>query len=187
MNRLSKKFITPVITPGCVIATLVTVFFISACSTLTTDIEVEVHTYPDVNYDAYRTYAWAGSTQIVYDPIGQWKQPTLDTEEEVKFIINRELRARGLNLVEHNSDLLVAFAAGIDTEVLELKEDPKLNKKLLNNIPKAALVIVLIDAKTGYPVWSGYAIGDLQQHQDIRDIRARIHYAVSEIFKPYNK
>ena len=187
MNRLSKKLITPVITPGCVIATLVTFLFISACSTLTTDIEVEVHTYPDVNYNAYKTYAWAGSTQIVYDPIGQWKQPTLDTEEEGKFIIKRELRALGLNLVEHNSDLLVAFAAGIDTKVLGLKENPKRNKKLLTNIPKAALVIVLIDANTGYPVWSGYATGDIQQQQTIDDIRTRIHYAVSEIFKPYNK
>ena len=187
MNLLSKKLITPVITSGCVIATLVTFLFISACTTLTSDIEVEVLTYPDVNYNSYRTYAWAGNTQIIYDPIGQWKQPTLDTEEEVKFIINRELRAQGLTLVESDADLLVAFVAGTDTTVLGLKENPKRNKKALTNIPKAALVIVLIDTKTGYPVWTGYAIGDIQQQQTIDDIRTRIHYAVSEIFKTYNK
>ncbi len=170
-----------------ILATFITISVTSSCATLTSDIEVESHANPDVNYDSYKTYAWAGSAQIVFDPVGQWEQPTLDMDEEVRFVINRELRNRSINQVDRNPDLFVAFAAGIDTTILELKEDPNSDKKVLTNVPKAALLIALIDADTGYAVWLGYAVGDVQQQQTIDNIRKRIDYAVSEIFKPYNK
>jgi hypothetical protein len=88
--------------------------------------------------------------------------------------------------VESSPDLLVAFAAGVDTTVMELKEDPATQNKILTNVPKAALVIALIDANTGYVVWLGYASAEVQEQQTIENIRARIDYAVSQIFKPYN-
>ncbi len=157
----------------------------SSCATLTDDIEVETHANPDVNYNSYKTYAWAGSAQIIFDPVGQWEQPTLDTDEEVKFVINRELRARGLHQVTNHPDLLVAFAAGIDTTILELKENPSNDKKIMANVPKAALLIALVDANTGYTVWVGYAVGEAQQQQTIESIRTRIDYAVKEIFDGY--
>jgi len=162
-----------------------TVLATTSCATLTDDIEVETHANPDVDYQAYKTYAWLGSAQIIFDPVGQWEQPTLDTDEEVKFVINRELRARGLHQVTNKPDLLVAFAAGIDTTTLELKENPDNTKKIVTNTPKAALLIALIDANTGYTVWLGYAIGDAQQQQSIESIRTRIDFAVKEIFSDY--
>ena len=169
------------------LALLAASIIVTSCATLTGDIEVETHANPDVNYNAYKTYAWAGSAQIVFDPIGQWEQPTLDMDEEVRFVINRELRARNINQVENQPDLFVAFAAGVDTTVLELKEDPDSEKQVLTNVPKAALVIALVDARTGYTVWLGYAEADVQPQQTIENIKTRIDYAVSEIFKPYNK
>ena len=179
MNTLPRIFF--------ILAAFITILVTSSCATLTSDIEVESHANPDVNYDSYKTYAWAGSAQIIFDPVGQWEQPTLDMDEEVKFVINRELRNYGIYPVEKNPDLLVAFAAGIDTTVLELKENPDSDKKVLTNVPKAALLIALIDANTGYVVWLGFAVGDVQQQQSVENIRARIAYAVSEIFKPYNQ
>ena len=157
----------------------------TSCATLTDDIEVETHANPDIDYQDYKTYAWLGSAQIIFDPVGQWEQPTLDTDEEVKFVVNRELRARGLHQVTNKPDLLVAFAAGVDTAQLELKENPNSTKKMMTNVPKAALLIALVDAKTGYTVWLGYAVGDAQQQQSIESIRTRIDYAVKEIFSDY--
>ena len=159
---------------------------VNACATLTSDIEIETHADPDINYNAYKSYAWAGSAQILFDPVGQWEQPTLDTDEEVRYVINRELRAHGLTQVDKAPDLLVAFAAGVDTSVLELKDDPESKNKIPTNVPKAALVIALIDANTGYAVWLGYAVGDAQQQQSTENIKARINYAVSKIFDDYN-
>ena len=179
MNTPSKFFFSLVF--------LAAAFVTTSCTTLTGDIEIETHANPEVDYNTYKTYAWAGSAQIVFDPIGQWEQPTLDMDEEVRFVINRELRARNINQVEVQPDLLVAFAAGIDTTTLELKDDPSSDEKVLTNIPKAALVIALTDANTGYTVWLGYAEADVQPQQTIENIRTRIDYAVSEIFKSYNK
>ena len=169
------------------IAAFVAPVIISACATLTSDIEVQTRKNPDINYDRYKTYGWAENAQIVFDPIGQWEQPTLNTDEEVRVVINRELQKRGINQVEKDPDLFIAFAAGVDTTALELKEDPNSDKKILKNVPKAALIIALIDADTGYTVWSGYAMGEVQQQQSIDNIRARIDYAISKIFKAYNK
>lgn len=166
---------------------LLSALLLASCVTLTNDIEVETHANPDVDFNKYKSYAWVGSAQIVFDPVGQWEQPTLDTDEEVKFNINRELRSKGLFEVQSDPDLLVAFAAGVDMTFLKLKEDPVSKKEVLTNVPKAALVIALIDAKTGYTVWLGFAEGDVQEQQTIENIRTRIDYAVSEIFKSYNK
>ena len=170
------------------IASIVTATFLaSSCATLTQDITVEAHADPAIDYSAYKSYAWVGSAQIVFDPVGQWEQPTLDTDEEVKFNINRELRDKGLYEVQSDPDLLVAFAAGVDMTVLELKEDPNTKKEVLTNVPKAALVIALIDADSGYTVWLGFAEGDIQQQQSIENIRSRIDYAVTEIFKTFKQ
>lgn len=173
------------------IFTIINVLFfialLSSCTTLTEDISIDVQSDPTVHYESYKTYAWSGSAQIVFDAIGQWEQPTLDTDEEVRFIINRELRAHGLHQVENNPDLYVSFSAGIDTTILELKEDPSSEKIILTNTPKAALVIALVDGKSGYAIWLGHAIGDAQDRRSIEDIRTRIDYAVSQIFKSYNK
>ncbi len=164
-------------------ALLITTLFITSCATITSDIEVETHVHPDTNFNAYKSYAWLGSAQIVFDPIGQWEQPTLDTDEEVRFAINRELRARNIIPVEKDPDLLIAFAAGIDASTLELTEHPDNDENVLATVPKAALVIALVDAKSGYAVWIGYASGDVQQQQTIETIQARINYAVNELFK----
>ncbi len=178
MNLLTKS--------SFLISVFVAVTFISSCATLTRDIQIEAHADPGIDYQQYKTYAWAGSAQIVFDPIGQWEQPTLDTDEEVKYVINRELRAHGFTQVKNNPDILVAFAAGVDMTVLELKEDPDGGKRIPTNVPKAALVIALIDAGSGYVVWLGHATGNVQQQQSIDDIRTRIDYAVRQIFKLYN-
>ncbi len=164
---------------------LLSTLLIASCATLTNDIEVEAQSSPDADFNTYKSYAWAGSAQIVFDPIGQWEQPTLDTDEEVKFNINRELRSRGLFEVTSNPDLLVAFAAGVDMTTLELKEDPNAKKPILTNVPKAALVVALIDAHTGYTVWLGYAEGRVQKQQSIENIQKRIDYAVSTMFKSF--
>lgn len=162
-------------------------FLISSCATLTDDIEIEAHTDPEINFSAYKTYAWAENAQIVFDPIGQWEQPTLDTDEEVKFAINQELLKRNFILTDEDPDLLVAFAAGVDGSATAIIEKPDSKKKILTNAPKDALIIALIDVDSGYAVWLGYAKTNAQEQQTIENIRTRINFAVNEIFKTYNK
>ncbi len=98
MNTLTRIFFIASIMAGALL--------VSSCVTLTNDIETKIHAAPDVDFSTYKTYAWVGSSQIVFDPVGQWEQPTLDTDEEVKFNINRELRNKGLFEVTSKPDRL---------------------------------------------------------------------------------
>ena len=162
---------------------LTSILVITSCATMTSDIEIETYADPDFNYRSYKSYAWAETAQIVFDPIGQWEQPTVDTDVDVRAVISSELRARNLKQVDENSDLLVTFTAGVDSSTLELKEYPGSSNKILTKTPNAALVIALIDVATGYTVWTGYASGDVQEQQTIENIRARINYTIHQIFK----
>ena len=159
------------------------VFFISGCASITEDIKVETDLHPKANLKAYETFAWVASAEIVYDPQGQWELPEFDADAEILWLIRRELRRRGMTEVNVNPDLLVGFATGINMAALELKKNPDTRLETLENVPKAALVVVLIDARTGYPVWVGTAKGELQEEATDEVIRERLDYAVSEMFK----
>ena len=165
-----KKLSTILFPFLCFIAVLTS----SSCTTLTSDINIETHAAPGTDFNRYKSYAWAGSSRVVFDPIGQWRQPTIDTEGEVKANINRELHDKGL------------IEVGVDMTSLELIENADSEEKILTNVPKASLVVALVDADTGYTVWMGFAEGRVQQQQSIDNIHARIKYAVSEIFADYN-
>lgn len=157
---------------------------LTACSTAPTrDITVDAEADPKAGISGFKTYAWLATAQIVNDPEGQWEPHNVDIDAEVQFIINSELRKRGIAEVSTNPDMLVAYAAGIDMTRLGLKVNPESQEKLIENIPGAALVVALIDADTGYVIWIAEAVGEVQQQADEATIRARIDYAIKEMFR----
>ncbi len=159
------------------------VVLLSACTTVPTkDIKVDADADPKASFSGYKTYAWLATAQILHDPEGQWEPRDVDIDAEAQLIINSELRKRGITEVSSNPDMLVAYAAGIDMASLDLKLNPETKEKLLENIPRAALVVVLIDADTGYVMWIAEAVGEVQEQADSATVRARIEYAVSEMF-----
>ena len=156
-------------------------------SSVTKDIMVDTDVDPKANLKGYSSYAWLGSASIVYDPEGQWEPPQFDMDNEVKFLIDRELRAHGMTETSSNPDLIVAFAAGIDMAKMEIKTDPESKLETLENVPKGALTVVLIDAQTGLAIWGGIATGEVQQNPDQAVTRQRLDYAVSSMFKQLKK
>lgn len=159
------------------------VFLITGCASITEDIRVETDTHPTANLKGYETFAWIAAAEIVYDPHGQWELPQFDTDNEVLWLIRRELRRRDLAEVEVNPDLLAGFATGVNMAALKLKRNPETRLETLENVPKAALVVVLIDSQTGLPVWVGRATGELQEEATDDVIRKRLDYAVNQMFK----
>ena len=67
---------------------LILTILLSACAT-TKDIKVETASDPKVNLDAYKTYAWLGSAEILHDPEGQWLPPKFDISSDLKFLISK--------------------------------------------------------------------------------------------------
>jgi hypothetical protein len=160
------------------------ILFITACaSPLTQDIEVDADADPKANLAGYKTYAWLGSAAILYDPKGRWEPPEFDADAEIKFLIDRELRKRGMQEVAVNPDMIVGYAAGIDMEALQLVEDKEAKLQVLQNVPTGSLVIVLIDGNTGNPVWASAAVANVQQEINTADVRKRLDYAVTQMFK----
>jgi hypothetical protein len=160
------------------------IVLLTACTTAPTkDIKVDAEADPKASFSGFKTYAWLASAQIVFDPEGQWEPRNVDIDAEVQSMINSELQKRGIAKVNTNPDMLVAYAAGVDMTTLGLKENPETGEKLLENIPGAALVVALIDADTGYVIWIAEAVGDVQQQADEATVRARIDYAIKEMFR----
>lgn len=160
------------------------IMLLTACtSTPTKDIKVDAEADPKASFSGYKTYAWLASAQILFDPDGQWEPRNVDLDAEVQFMINSQLRKRGISEVSSSPDMFVAYAAGVDMTTLGLKESPETREKLIENIPSAALVVALIDADTGFVIWIGEAVGEVQEQADEATVRARIDYAINEMFR----
>lgn len=149
----------------------------------TKDIQIDSAADPKANFSGYKTYDWLGSATIINDPEGQWEPPGFDADSEIAFLINRELRARGMSETTTSPDLIVTFAAGIDMEAMELKTEPETKIESLVDAPMGGLIIALVDAETGFIIWTGLAVGEVLETPDLATSKARLDYAVTALFK----
>ena len=160
------------------------VLLITGCAaSVTKDIKVDAEADPKVSFAGYKTYAWLGTAEIVNDPDGLWEPPQFDADAQLKFLIDRELGERGMSENTTNPDMIVAFATGIDMEALKLQENPESKMSVLENVPQAALLVILIDAETGFVIWVGQAEAELSENPSGDIVRKRLDYAVTEMFK----
>ena len=160
---------------------------LTACSSITKDIEVEARIDPKVNLSGYKSYSWVAAAEILNDPEMQWHPPHIQIAEEVKFLIDRELRKSGLLMAKPGTaDLGVAFFTGIDMEAMQLLNDPSTDVEMLENVPESGLIVAVIDAKTGFVIWVGAAVAEYKadQYTD-KEIRQRLDYAISKMFELY--
>ncbi len=163
---------------------IIVILFMAGCASVPTkDIKVDAQIDPKANFSGYKTYAWLGAAAIVNDPYGQWEPPQFDADAEIIFLIDRELRKRGMSENTTDPDLIVAFAAGIDMDALGLKVDPETKKDLLENVPQGGLAVVLADSETGIAIWVGIATAEIQENPDNATVKARLDYAVTRMFK----
>ena len=163
----------------------VTALLLSGCATLTKDIDVQTETAPGVDLSGYKTFAWVASAQIVNDPQGNWEPPAFDADAEIKFLLLKELRAKGLEQTTRNPDLLLLFAAGVDMQNLEYVKDADTKMKSLEEVPKGALLVVMVDTAKGRAVWAGIAEGDVKADRSTEDVRKRLAYAVRKMFETW--
>ena len=163
---------------------LLTVFLVACASSVTKDIQVETASDPKVNLKAYKSYAWLGSGSVLNDPEGKWQPSKIDITSDIKFMIDRELRQLNVSEVApENADVAMSFFTGVDMEAQDLKADPKTKVEIPVNVPKAALIVVAIDTSTGFVIWMGQAVGDVQQGASPEVTKERIEYAITEMFK----
>ena len=166
-----------------VLAILVMAWFVTGCSTFPKDdITVESEANPKVNFSGYKTYAWLAAIGIVEDADGVWEPPKFDADGEIQFLINEALRNRGMSEVNKDPDIYVAYALGVDMDSLEIKTDPETKLESLENVPQAGLVVMMLDADTGFVNWVSVATGEMKNLEpEIQ--KKRLGYVVNTMFK----
>ena len=160
-----------------------TLVLMSACASVTSDIIVDAKTAPTVDLNGYKTYAWLGKAALLKDPDKKWQPPKMNIAGDIKYLIDRELRKRNIYSSVSDPELAVVFFMGVDMEAMKLKMDPETKSEMLKNVPAAALVVALIDAKTELVVWIGKATAEIHENPSDEVVRERLDYAVTEMMK----
>ena len=156
--------------------------FMTGCASFPKDdIKVETDRDYKVNFSGYKTYAWLGSLAMLNDTYGHWKAPQFDIDAQLKFLIDDALRKRGITQVSDDPDMLVAYAAGVDMDAVQLKTNPKTKMGNLVNVPEAALLVTLIDPQTGYVIWAATSTGEMKG-LDAKTAKKRMEYVVTTMF-----
>ena len=157
---------------------------LSGCATTDAefaDIDLITEVHPRFDLSNYGSYAWEGNASIIYDPEGRWEPPAYDLDDEVRFLVDSELREKGLVQSSTRPDLLASFGIAIQFEDLPFNRDPSEEMEVIDEVPQGALVIYLIDPNLGYAVWAGLAAADVDETPDNDLSRRRLQYAVSNL------
>ncbi len=165
------------------LVTLLALWLLAGCASVTEDIRVQTESAPGIDLGNYHTYSWLGAAEIAPDTHGNWEPPGFDADAEIRAVLNRELRRRGMREVAADAQLVVGFGAGINPELFEIVENPDNKMYTLQNAPRAALVVVFIDPRTRRPVWVGSAVGDVKAGRSFDEVRRRIDYAVTSMLR----
>jgi hypothetical protein len=159
----------------------------AACASIPTDdIKTEANADKSVNFAMKKTYAFAGSIDILNDPNGRWKPKDMSINDEIRFLIEAQLRDHGLRPSEAQPDVEVLYGIVVDMEAQKQQMEGSGEwASFMKNVPLGALIVQLRDASTGKPVWMGAATGELQSETTPEFVQKRLAYAVNKIFKDY--
>jgi hypothetical protein len=172
---------------GILLLTVGMMLFAGCSSVPTKDIQIETQANPKTNFDGYTTYAWLGSAAILRDPSGQWEPPEFDADTEIRHLIDRELRKRGMSETTDNPDMMVTFAVGVDMNAQQIKVDPKTKMEVLEDVSAGGLLVIFIDPSSGFVTWAGVATAKLMEKPDTEMSKARLDYVVTKMLKDLPK
>jgi len=160
----------------------VSLFLLSACATIPTkDISITTDADQQATFSGYKSYGWLATAGIMSDPEGKWEPPGFDADAEITFLIDRELRKRGMTETSMKPDVFVAYVIGVDMEALKLKENTETKIATLENVPGGALLLVLIDSQSTNAVWAGLATAEMQQGMDMEMRKKRLDYVITNM------
>jgi len=152
-------------------------------NTLTADIKTQAQANEKVKFGGYKTYYWFESDGAVDDQLGRWKETGLDIPAEVKFLIDRELRARGFTQVNEDPDLFVGFFVSATIDHFKQVERRGGKVPAVEGAGEGSVVIELIDADTEQTVWVGVAKGEAQTGRTAEEVRTRLEYIVTKLIE----
>lgn len=151
-----------------------------ATSTIHEGLKVSAVADPKMNVKAYQTYQWAIGASVMRDTTAAWQAPDFDVNDELGFLIEKELRAKGMRPVNKNPDVYVAFLIVANVEQAKLVRD-KAGDLSLENDSAGALIVELMDPSTLKPVWRGAAVAPVRDDLSSEQRRERFAHGVHQI------
>jgi len=157
--------------------------------------KVKVAAAKDVDFSKFKTYSW--------EPIGAVSHPMLAAD--VVGAIEDQMKAKGLQLIASNPDLVIKVYGSIDQENTFYTNDPLyaatggvplfdpslagpaligMYGNTTVTIHKGELVVDLIDYSAKKLVWRGVAQDNLSAH-DKNKLLDQVNSAVTKMFKDY--
>jgi len=161
----------------------------TACSSTPTS-DIHVHSAADAkaNLGEYKSYAWNASAGMLRDRTGIFVPKDVDTQAEVIYLVDKNMRDRGMTQAREQPDLLVSLLFVADVkDVEEIKSSRGAALTTLDPIGEGALLIELIDAETGKTVWLGGAEGEVRGSRTAEESKERLAYAVDKLFETLPK
>lgn len=149
---------------------------------------IEATQDPKTKIDGYKSYAWAPGMGALNDPKGKWIPAGFDMDSEVRFLIDQELRSRGMSFAGASPDAIITYSLIIDMDVqAEVIQKMYGSNANLDNLQEGALLIGVIDPKTKDVVWAGAARGQMRNETTAETVKARLAKVVSGIFEFYGR
>lgn len=145
------------------------------------DLQFFTKSDPAADVTAYKSYAWVAMTGAVRDPEQRWSLPDFNIAKEIAFLIDRELRGKGMTEVAENPDVVIGYSAVVDMEAQKLLQDKDNNMDIIATVPQNALFVVFADPHSGEAVWVGAASGEMQENATDESMKARLDYTVTKI------
>jgi hypothetical protein len=142
----------------------------------TSDIKVESLKSEKVNLDGYKTYQIIEESGVMPDTK---VTDNLDVDAELQRIINTELGKKGKIPVTNDPDFYVAYLAGTDMDAIKVKVDKK-GQETIENVPAAAMILLLVDAETGVIIGISTAEGEVK-NLPLEDRKKRLSYTIKKM------
>ena len=158
-------------------------FFCACAKAPTSDIKTAAAVDETIKFSGYQTYGWFAGIGVLKDDSGRWDNGDVDIAAELKFKIDKAMRERGLNESSANPQLLIGFLIAANLDQLKEISDRGGKVSSVEGVGKSALVVELVDASTKHTVWVGAAAGDAQTGRSTDELKERLDYAVTELFK----
>jgi len=155
---------------------------LGGCAVKTDDIHAKVYKSAKADMSKYKTYQIVEGSGLDAESAKTWVTADMDLKSlnaELEQIVTDELTKRGKTQVDKHPDFYVAYAAASDSAVIEAKLD-KNGAVTIREIPEAAMVLLLIDAKTHKIIWMSAAEGEAKG-LPAEQRKKRIEYAVKKM------
>ena len=175
MKRFLCLLLASIIVAGCATTDL------DVADSDISDIDFIHEVHPRFDLGNYGSYDWVASTNLIYDPQGKWEPPEFDLDDEIRFLIDTELRSHGLIQSSNGPDLLASFNIAIQMDEMPFNRDTDEEMPVIENVQQGALVITLTDPDLDYPVWVGLAAADISATPEVELARKRLSYVVSNL------